>query len=200
MMPRPVVAVAGGPALLEPSRALRDALTAVGAAVAPVDLVSDHALPAGTGALILGDGAPVAHAAALGANASLRDAVVALHRAGAPIVAEGAGVAYLATSLDGHPMCDLLPAVAGPGPGGVPGPVELMAATDGPLHAIGEKRVGQPSAAVALDVGAGEAPAWTIGRRHEGWAAPGLHASLVVVPWNAARASRFVAAASGSPR
>ncbi|WP_320670673.1 hypothetical protein [Patulibacter defluvii] len=197
-MSRPLVAVAAGPALLEPSRALREALTTAGAAVATVDLVADAALPAGTAALVLGDGAPVPHAAALSANSSLRDAVVALHRRGAPIVAEGAGAAYLTTTLDGHPMCDLLPATAVPGPGGVPSAVELMAAADGPVHAIGEKRIGQPSAAVAFDVTAGGRPAWTIGRRHEGWSAPDLHASLVVVPWNAARAGRLLAAAAAT--
>lgn len=190
---RPVVAVAGGPVLLEPARELRDALTALGAALAVVDLAADEALPAGTAALVLGDGAPVPFAEALAANAALRDAIVALHRSGAPIVAEGAGVAVLAASLDGHPMCDLLPAAARSGPGGVPGTVELVAASDGPLHDAGERRHGRPSAAIVLDGGAGSAPAWTVGRRPEGWAAPGLHASLVVVGWSTDRARRLLA-------
>jgi cobyrinic acid a,c-diamide synthase len=189
------VAIAGGPVLLEPPRALREALTTLGAAVAVVDLASDVALPAGTVALVLGDGAPVPFAEALAANAPLRDAIVALHRSGAPIVAEGGGVALLSASLDGHPMCDLLAATAQPGPGGVPGSVELVAASDGPLHDAGERRRGRPSAAVALDAGAGSAPAWTVGRRPEGWASPGLHASLVVVGWDLARARRLLAAA-----
>lgn len=193
---RPLIAVAGGPTLLEPTHALRDAFTAVGATVATVDLANDPALPPGTSAIVLGDGAPVPHAAALAANGALRDAVVAAHRAGTPVVAEGAGVGYLATSLDGHPMCDLLPTVATPGPGGIPGAVELLAAGDGPLHRIGERRSGQPSAAIALDVTAGSRAAWTIDRRHEGWTAPGLHASLVVVPWTVARAERLLAVAA----
>ncbi|MEV4422742.1 hypothetical protein AB0L40_22610 [Patulibacter sp. NPDC049589] len=192
---RPVVAVAGGPVLLEPARELRDALTTLGAAVAVVDLAADATLPSGTVALVLGDGAPVPFAEALAANAALRDAIVAVHRAGAPIVAEGAGVALLTASLDGHAMCDLLPAVASPGRGGVPGTVELVAASDGPLHAAGDRAIGRPSAAVALDAGSGASPAWTVGRRPEGWAAPGLHASLVVVPWSVARARRLLAAA-----
>lgn len=195
---RPVVAVAGGPVLLGPPPALREALTTLGAAVAVVDLAADAALPAGTVALVLGDGAPVPFAEALAANAALRDAIVALHRSGAPIVAEGAGVAVLAASLDGHPMCDVLAAAARSGPGGVPGGVELVAASDGPLHGIGERRSGRPSAAVALDVGAGASPAWTVGRRPEGWAAPGLHASLVVVGWTVDRARRLLTAAGVS--
>lgn len=189
---RPLVAVATGPALLEPSRELREAFTAIGAAVATVDLTDDRELPAGARALVLGDGAPALHAAALSANDVLREAIVGLHRSGVPIIAEGAGLAYLAERLDGYPMCDLLPAVATPGPGGVPGLVELLATTDGPLHAIGERRSGRPSAAISLDVTAGAAPAWTIGRRREGWVAPGLHASLVVVPWTARRAARLL--------
>ncbi|WP_210491843.1 hypothetical protein [Patulibacter sp. SYSU D01012] len=195
---RPVVAVAGLPALLEPARELREACTTCGAALAPVDLVADAALPTGTVALVLGDGAPVPHAAALAANAALRDAVVAHHRAGRPIVAEGAGVALLAARLGEHPMWDVLPAAATPGRGGVPAAAELVAASDGPLHAAGERRVGRPSAAIALDVSAGASPAWTVGGRPEGWAAPGLHASLVVVPWTATRLARLLDAAGAA--
>lgn len=193
---RPLIAVAGGPALLGPSHALRDAFTAVGAAVTAIDLANDAQLPVGTCAIVLGDGAPVPHAAALTANQALRDAVVAAHRAGIPVIAEGAGVGYLATSLDGHPMCDLLPTVATSGRGGVPRAVEVEAVGDGPLHRVGERRSGQPSAAIALDVTAGSAAAWTIDGRREGWASPGLHASLVVVPWTVARAERLLAVAA----
>lgn len=194
--PRALIAVAGAPALLDPTHALRDAFTAVGATVTTVDLANDPALPAGTTAIVLGDGAPIPHAAALAANDALRDAVVRAHRAGVPVVAEGAGVGYLATSLDGHPMCDLLPTTATSGRGGIPGAVELLAAGDGPLHRIGERRSGQPSAAIALDVTAGSSAAWTIDRRREGWATPGLHASLVVVPWTIARAERLLEVAA----
>lgn len=190
--PRPLIAVAGAPALLDPTHALRDAFTAIGATVTTVDLAADPALPAGTTTIVLGDGAPVPHAAALSANRALRDAVVAAHRAGTPVVAEGAGVGYLATSLDGHPMCDLLPTAATSGRGGIPRAVELLAAADGPLHGIGERRSGQPSAAIALEVTAGSSAAWTIDGRREGWASPGLHASLVVVPWTVARAERLL--------
>jgi cobyrinic acid a,c-diamide synthase len=195
---RPLIAVAGGPALLEPTHALRDAFTAVGATVTTVDLANDTELPPGTSAIALGDGAPIPHAAALAANGALREAVVAAHRAGVPVIAEGAGVGYLARSLDGHAMCDLLPTVATSGRGGVPGAVELLAASDGPLHRVGERRSGRPSAAIALEVTAGASPAWTVGRRREGWAGPGLHASLVVVPWTVERAQRLLAVA-GAP-
>ncbi|MGE4428706.1 MAG: hypothetical protein AB7G37_19805 [Solirubrobacteraceae bacterium] len=189
------MAVATGPALLEPTQRLRDAITANGAVAAPVDLTSDDRLPDGTIALVLGDGAPIPHADRIGANAGLRDAVRAHHGHGRPIVAEGAGIAFLAESLDGHPMCDLLPVTAGPGRGGVPGAVELLATADGPVHGMGERCIGRPSAAVVLDLTTGERPAWTIGRRTEGWIAPGLHASLVVVDWTATRVRSLLAAA-----
>jgi cobyrinic acid a,c-diamide synthase len=195
MTPRPVIAVAGGPALLDPPRPLREALTVLGAALQTVDLAADAALPDDAVAFVLGDGAPVPHAEVLSGNAALRASVVALHRRGAPIVAEGGGVAYLAERLGDHAMCDLLPAIARAGRGGVPDAVELTAAGDGPLHRTGERRVGRPSAAIALDVTAGEAPAWTLDGRPEGWAAPGLHASLVVVPWTLERAVRLLDAA-----
>lgn len=192
---RPVVAVAGGPVLLDPPHALRDALTTLGATVAVVDLTVDAALPDGAVALVLGDGAPVPFAEALGANGPMREAIAAHHRSGAPVVAEGAGVAVLASTLQGHPMADVLPAAARSGRGGVPGSVELVAASDGPLHDAGERRHGRPSAAVALDATAGSSPAWTAGGRAEGWAGPGLHASLVVVGWTVDRARRLLAAA-----
>ncbi|WP_051470883.1 hypothetical protein [Patulibacter minatonensis] len=195
---RPVVAIAAGPVLLDPARELVDALDALGADVRTVDLASDPALPEGTVAFVLGDGAPVPFVDALAGNASLRESVVALHRTGAPIVAEGAGVAFLASSLDGRPMCDVLSTVATAGRGGVPGTVELTAASDGPLHVLGERRIGRPSAAVALDGVAGARPAWMIGRRHEGWALPDVHGSLVVVGWNRTRAERLLTAAGVS--
>ena len=58
--------------------------------------------------LVIGGGFPEEHAADLSANASLRAEVAALARAGAPVIAECAGLLYLARSLDGHPMCGVL--------------------------------------------------------------------------------------------
>ena len=57
---------------------------------------------------MIGGGFPEEHAARLSANTRLRDEVAALARAGAPVVAECAGLLYLARSLDGHPMCGVL--------------------------------------------------------------------------------------------
>jgi len=106
---RPVVAVAGGPAFTFGYAETTELLEAAGAEVAIVDPVADEALPAGTRGLLVGGGFPQVHAAALAANRPLATAVAALAGGGAPIVAECAGLLYLGRSLDGAPMCGVLP-------------------------------------------------------------------------------------------
>jgi putative intracellular protease/amidase len=64
--------------------------------------------PNGTAGLVIGGGFPEVHAADLSANTALRSHVAALARAGAPILAECAGLLYLARLLDGEPMCGVL--------------------------------------------------------------------------------------------
>lgn len=114
--PAPRIAVAGGPAFSFAYAEHRELLAAAGAEVVDVDPTRDEALPAGTDALYLGGGFPEAHAEELSANAPLRRAVLALATAGAPVVAECGGLAYLCASLDGHPMAGVLPATAAMGP------------------------------------------------------------------------------------
>ena len=62
----------------------------------PFDPLTDEALPAGTDGLILGGGFPEVHATGLSANERLRERVAALAGRGAPVVAECAGLLYLA--------------------------------------------------------------------------------------------------------
>lgn len=106
---RPVVAVAGGPAFTFSYAETAELLAAAGAEVAVVDPLADERLPAGTRALVLGGGFPQVHAAGLAANTRLAGEVARLARAGAPVVAECAGLLYLGRSLDGAPMCGVLP-------------------------------------------------------------------------------------------
>ncbi|MEN3362362.1 MAG: cobyrinic acid a,c-diamide synthase, partial [Mycobacteriales bacterium] len=106
---RPVIAVAGGPAFTFSYQETTELLAAAGAEVVPVDPVADARLPAGTRGLLIGGGFPQVHAAALAANRPLATAVAALAGSGAPIVAECAGLLYLGRSLDGAPMCGVLP-------------------------------------------------------------------------------------------
>lgn len=106
---RPVVAVAAGAAFTFSYAETAELLAAAGAEVAYVDPLRDEALPAGTRALVIGGGFPEVHAADLAANTPLREQVARLAARGAPIVAECAGLLYLAASLDGAPMCGVLP-------------------------------------------------------------------------------------------
>jgi cobyrinic acid a,c-diamide synthase len=107
---RPVVALAGGPAFTFSYAETAELLTAAGADVVVVDPLRDASLPAGTSGLVLGGGFPEVYAEQLSANGSLRAEVAELARSGAPVAAECAGLLYLCESLDGLPMCGVLPA------------------------------------------------------------------------------------------
>ena len=107
-----MVAVAGGPAFTFGYAEHAELLAAAGCAVAVVDPLHDEALPAGTAALVLPGGFPEEHVAALSANAPLRAAVADLAASGAPVHAECGGLLYLCASLDGAPLCGVLPATA----------------------------------------------------------------------------------------
>jgi cobyrinic acid a,c-diamide synthase len=109
---RPVVAVAAGPAFTFSYPETTELLAAAGAEVAAVDPVRDERLPAGTRALVLGGGFPQVHAVELSANAALRAEVARLVAGGGAVAAECAGLLYLASTLDGRPMCGVLPVAA----------------------------------------------------------------------------------------
>jgi cobyrinic acid a,c-diamide synthase len=76
------------------------------------DPAVDEKLPDGTAGLLIGGGFPEVYAGELAANEPMRRAVAELAGAGAPVVAECAGLLYLARTLDGQPMCGVLPADA----------------------------------------------------------------------------------------
>jgi cobyrinic acid a,c-diamide synthase len=111
-LPRPRVAIAAGPAFTFGYAEHPELLAAAGADVVPFDPLRDEQLPGDVDGLVIGGGFPEEHAAALSANERLRAQVAALARAGAPVIAECAGLLYLARSLDGHPMCGVLDADA----------------------------------------------------------------------------------------
>ena len=104
----PLIAVAAGPAFTFGYAEHPELLAAAGAEVVTFDPLRDERLPQGTAGLVIGGGFPEEHAASLSANTRLRDEVAALARAGAPVIAECAGLLYLARSLDGQPMCGVL--------------------------------------------------------------------------------------------
>jgi cobyrinic acid a,c-diamide synthase len=108
---RPVVAIAGGTAFSFGYAEHAELLAAAGAEVAVFDPLRAGRLPAGTAGLVLPGGFPEEHGAGLAANTALRTEVAALAVEGAPVHAECGGLLYLATELDGHPMCGVLPGV-----------------------------------------------------------------------------------------
>ncbi|GGJ85910.1 hydrogenobyrinate a,c-diamide synthase [Pilimelia anulata] len=200
---RPVVAVAGGPAFSFGYAETVELLAAAGAEVATVDPLRDERLPAGTAALVVGGGFPEVYADGLSANAPLRAAVADLAARGAPVVAECAGLLWLCRTLDGAPMCGVLPADAAMTPTLTLGYRDAVAPADSVLAAAGSRVTGHEFHRTAVTPAAGAAPAWAWrddagGARREGFAAGGVHASYLHLHWAGAPAlpARLVAAAA----
>ncbi|KAA6222606.1 cobyrinate a,c-diamide synthase [Streptomyces albofaciens JCM 4342] len=201
---KPVVAVAGGAAFTFSYAEHAELLTAAGAEVAVFDPLRDERLPAGTQALVIGGGFPEMYAAELSANEPLRRAVVRLAASGAPVVAECAGLLYLSRSLDGAPMCGVLPADARMSERLTLGYREAVALTDNALAVAGTRVRGHEFHRTVLEPGAGTSPAWGMthpARRVEGHVQDGVHASYLHVHWAAepSLAHRLAAGAAARP-
>jgi cobyrinic acid a,c-diamide synthase len=194
---RPVVAVAGGAAFTFCYTETMELLTAAGADVVTVDPLWDTALPPGTGALVLGGGFPEMHASDLSANEPLRADVTRLAGSGAPVVAECAGLLYLARELDGLPMCGVLDATARMTPGLTLGYRDAVAAGSSVLTPAGTAVRGHEFHRTTVVPGNPAAPAWTFGGRTEGFVQGGVHASYLHLHWAGypGLARRLVAAA-----
>ena len=194
---RPVVAVAGGAAFTFCYTETMELLTAAGADVVTVDPLRDAALPAGTGALVLGGGFPEMHASDLSANEPLRAEVARLAYSGAPLAAECAGLLYLARELDGRPMCGVLDATARMTPRLTLGYRDAVAAGPSVLTRAGTAVRGHEFHRTTVVPGNPAAPAWTFGGRKEGFVQGGVHASYLHLHWAGypGLARRLVAAA-----
>ena len=195
---RPVVAVAGGAAFTFCYTETVELLAAAGADVVTVDPLRDAALPAGTGALVLGGGFPEIHASDLSANEPLRADVARLARSGAPVVAECAGLLYLARDLDGLPMCGVLDATARMTPRLTLGYRDAVATGSSVLTPAGSAVRGHEfhrTTVVPGNPAAPALPAWTFDGRKEGFVQDGVHASYLHLHWagNPAFAHRLVA-------
>ena len=195
---RPVVAVAGGAAFTFCYTETMELLAAAGADVVTVDPLRDAALPAGTGALVLGGGFPEIHASDLSANEPLRADVARLARSGAPVVAECAGLLYLARELDGLPMCGVLDATARMTPRLTLGYRDAVAAGSSVLTPAGTAVRGHEFHRTTVVPGNPAAPAWSFGGREEGFVQGGVHASYLHLHWAGypGLARRLVAAAA----
>lgn len=182
----PVVAVAGGPAFTFGYAETAELLAAAGADVAAVDPLREESLPPGTAALVIGGGFPEEHAAALSANEPLRARVAGLAAAGAPVLAECAGLLYLARELDGAPMCGVLPVTARMTGRLTLGYRDAVAAGDSALGPAGLAVRGHEFHRTTVSPD-GAAPAggaaWTIGGRGEGFIRAGVHASYLHLHW-----------------
>ena len=180
---RPVVAVAGGAAFSFSYAETAELLTAAGADVARVDPLRDEALPPGTAALVLGGGFPEVHVADLAANERLRADVARLARAGRPVIAECAGLLYLARELDGQPMCGVLDATAGMTARLTLGYRDATAAADSVVAPAGAAVRGHEFHRTAIDPPHSPDPAWMVGDRPEGFVRGSVHASYLHLHW-----------------
>lgn len=198
---RPVVAVAAGRAFSFGYAEHAELLRAAGADIAEFDPLADP-LPPGAAAAVLPGGFPEQYPAELSANTALRQGIAALAEHG-PVHAECAGLTYLMSELDGHPMCGVLRGRASFTPRLTLGYRDAVAVADSALHAAGTRAVGHEFHRTTVDFMQDYAPAWCY-RLPEGTTVRdgavhgGVHASyLHTHPAADARAvGRFVAHAA----
>ncbi len=197
---RPRIAIAAGAAFTFSYAETAELLTAAGAEVVPFDPMRDEALPEATGAVVMGGGFPEVHASSLSANASMRRAVLAHFAAGGAIVAECAGLLYLAQSLDGAPMCRVLDVEAQMSTRLTLGYRDAVAASDSILAVVGERIRGHEFHRTVVAPRASAVPAWHWAGAPgpEGFTSRRLHASYLHVHWAGfpSMAHRLVAAAA----
>jgi cobyrinic acid a,c-diamide synthase len=186
--PRPRIAVAGGAAFTFGYAEHPELLAAAGAEVVTFDPLRDELLPDGVHGLVIGGGFPEEHAADLSANAGLRAEVAALARAGAPVIAECAGLLYLSRSLDGHPMCGVLDADGEMTSRLTLGYRDAVAVTSSPLGPAGTRAHGHEfhRTAVRSPGQAANAWRWTAYGTDvtEGFVRGRVHASYLHTHWN----------------
>ncbi|GLE51752.1 hydrogenobyrinate a,c-diamide synthase [Mycobacterium montefiorense] len=104
---RATVAMAAGKAFSFGYAEHAELLRAAGADVVEFDPLVDT-LPDGTDAVLLPGGFPEQFTAELSGNDVVRQQISELAGAGTPVHAECAGLIYLASELDGYPMCGVL--------------------------------------------------------------------------------------------
>ncbi len=180
---RPVVAVAGGAAFSFCYTETTELLTAAGAEVITVDPLRDETLPPRTAALVLGGGFPEVHASELSGNERLRADVARLAATGAPVVAECAGLLYLARELDGVPMCGVIDATAKMTGRLTLGYRDAAAAGDSILAPAGATVRGHEFHRTKVSPAHSAQAAWTFGGRPEGFVRGAVHASYLHLHW-----------------
>ncbi len=200
---KPVIATAEGPAFTFSYTEHAELLEAAGAHVVPFDPLTQETLPARTAGLVIGGGFPEMYAPELSANAPLRRQVAALAATGAPVIAECAGLLYLARTLDGLPMCGVVDADTHMTGRLTLGYRTATAATDSTLAEAGSRARGHEFHRTAVSPEYGRLPAWRLaagwpggGKRAEGHVVGNVVASYLHLHWAGAPSSalRFVSA------
>ena len=192
------MAVAGGAAFTFCYTETVELLTAAGGDVVTVDPLRDESLPRGTGALVLGGGFPEVHASELSANERLRADVARLARSCAPVVAECAGLLYLANELDGRPMCGVLDAAAKMTGHLTLGYRDAVATSSSVLTTAGAEVRGHEFHRTTVVASHPGVRAWSYDGIKEGFVTAGVHASYLHLHWAGypAMARRLVEAAA----
>lgn len=200
------VAMAAGKAFSFGYAEHAELLRAAGADVAEFDPLVDP-LPDGTDAVLLPGGFPEQFTAELAANDVVRRQINELAVAGAPVHAECAGLVYLASELDGHPMCGVLAGSARFTPRLTLAYRDAVAAADSPLYSVGRRVVGHEFHRTTVTFTEGYQPAWVYrgdGAEtvRDGAVHAGVHASYVHTHPAAApeAVARFVAHAATARR
>jgi cobyrinic acid a,c-diamide synthase len=204
-LPGPVtVAVAAGKAFSFSYVEHTELLQAAGAEVVEFDPVTDP-LPRGTAALVLPGGFPEEFTAELSDNDVARQQVYALAMGGAPVHAECAGLTYLVSELDGHPMCGVLAGSARFTDHLTLSYRDAVAVVGSCLYGAGERNVGHEFHRTTVTFTDSYQPAWVYrghdldtvrdGAVHRNVHAAYLHTHPAARP---AAIARFVSHAAGS--
>jgi len=202
---RATVAMAAGKAFSFGYAEHAELLRAAGADVVEFDPLADP-LPDGTGAVLLPGGFPEQFTSELSANDVVRRQINELAATGAPVHAECAGLIYLASELDGHPMCGVLAGSARFTAHLTLAYRDAVAVADSPLYRAGRRVVGHEFHRTAVTFTEGYQPAWVYGGGdledvatvRDGVVHAGVHASYLHTQPAAApdAVARFVAHAA----
>jgi len=141
-------------------------------------------LPGGTDAVVLPGGFPEQFTAELSANDVVRAQIKALAAAGAPVHAECAGLIYLASELDGHPMCGVLAGSARFTERLKLAYRDAVAVAESPLYCVGQRVVGHEFHRTAITFTDSYQPAWVyhghdVKAVRDGVVHAGVHASYL---------------------
>lgn len=197
------IAVAGGKAFSFVYPDNLERLEQAGAEIIPFDPLLDRALPDGTQAIVAGGGFPETFAEALAENRQLLENTRRSIEGGTSVWAECGGLLWLASSLDGHRLCQVIDAKGSMSKTLTLGYRSVRASRDNPVSADGEILRGHEFHYSKLDPpGDALEMAGRQGPVSAGWCGPNLFASYLHVHLGSdpRPAERFVAHVCGRDR